>query len=141
MPPTDAPTGHGGGRLFRSIKRPGWRVALAGVATIIAIATIACGSNQVAPTPPPDTPIPATATPPIPTPRPTRVPRPTETPVPLPPPITIDGYLIETFGGIKTPGDLAFDGENVWVAIVGDNTVSKLDSDGQIIATYPVGIT
>ncbi|MCX8251687.1 MAG: hypothetical protein OTJ98_07510, partial [Dehalococcoidia bacterium] len=137
MPPTDAPARHSDGHLFRSITRPNWRIALAGGAAIFAFGAAACGSGDVAPRPPPDTPIPATATPSI----PTRVPRPTETPVPLPPPITIDGYLIETFGGIRTPGDLAFDGENVWVTMVGENTVSKLDSDGQIIATYPVGMT
>jgi streptogramin lyase len=41
----------------------------------------------------------------------------------------------------NNPVDIAFDAAGqAWVANYGDNTVSKLDASGALIATYPIGI-
>src|SRR3989304_529634 len=65
-------------------------------------------------------------------------------PTPAPPPIP----KVTVFRAGAKPAGLAFDGEHIWVANAGDNTVSSLRGEGtvgqltlsgQVIRTVPVG--
>ena len=44
-----------------------------------------------------------------------------------------------TFGGFPRPQALAFDGKHIWIAHSGENTVTKLGQDGNVVATVNVG--
>ena len=63
----------------------------------------------------------------------------------LPSPVTPDQIDLslhltaETFDGFPRPQALAFDGEYIWVADSEENTVTKLDQDGQIMGKVSVG--
>jgi YVTN family beta-propeller protein len=37
------------------------------------------------------------------------------------------------------PAEVAFDGAHIWVTNISSNTVTKLDTAGNVVATYSVG--
>jgi YVTN family beta-propeller protein len=41
--------------------------------------------------------------------------------------------------GFSQPDGIIFDGANLWVTDLGDNTLKRLDSNGTVIQTVPVG--
>jgi hypothetical protein len=47
--------------------------------------------------------------------------------------------VITTHAGFLTPNGVIFDGANVWVSDVGDNSLKKLDANGAVILSVPVG--
>jgi YVTN family beta-propeller protein len=52
-----------------------------------------------------------------------------------------DGTPLGTFAAGRSPGGIAFDGANIWVANSGSNDVTKLNAyDGTVIGTFAVGV-
>jgi hypothetical protein len=48
--------------------------------------------------------------------------------------------IVDTFtSGFGSPQGILFDGANIWVTDKGDHTLKKLDSDGNILTSIPVG--
>ena len=48
--------------------------------------------------------------------------------------------MIETFTGFDRPQALLFDGDDIWVADVGADTVVRLSQDGKVLSTTEVGL-
>jgi hypothetical protein len=88
------------------------------------------GSWPPVPTPP--TPTPTRRSTATPSPTPTDTPTPTATPTPTP-------TKFSTCPVGDAPSALTFDGESIWVANRGDDTVMKLNGDGDILHTSLVG--
>jgi hypothetical protein len=52
---------------------------------------------------------------------------------------TIPWSVTTVTTGFHNPWDIVFDGTSMWVADQGDNTLKKLDGDGAIVGTVPIG--
>jgi DNA-binding beta-propeller fold protein YncE len=51
-----------------------------------------------------------------------------------------DGKVLLTIPAGKSPGEMAIDGLNLWVANIDDGTVTKLRAgDGKVLSTFAVG--
>jgi len=79
---------------------------------------------------------------------PTTIPAPTPVlAVPQSPPTPVTPDLVDLrphmtgvfFEGFPRPEALAFDGEHIWVVSSAENTLTKLDQDGHVVATVRVG--
>ena len=57
----------------------------------------------------------------------------------VPPAVTIDGVAVQTIPGIHSPRAITYDGEHIWVANIGKDTVTKMTADGHIAGSYSVG--
>ena len=53
---------------------------------------------------------------------------------------TIGKWTIETFTGFERPQALLFDGNDIWVADVGADTVVRLSQDGKVLSTTEVSL-
>ena len=53
--------------------------------------------------------------------------------------MSLDGKVIGNYKAGPFPRALAFDGENMWVANSGDNSVTKLNLDGELLDMIRIG--